>query len=225
MFFRKKQPTMPLDQSIITSEHSLAALTGVKDIPLKNVNISSGVTDSLLNSIFIMDLSAYEAFFKAFVQGYYAFDISKKDKEIADKVYSHAIVKNRSDVPLALDTLVKAQQLDGEVGAVVQYAIIYAIAMYISWEHRLPGIEHTVEYAINLPNTRQPNKTSEQHQEDFGVNNLRASVIAWSLCAVNSKDAANEVIGKMDYLLNTCEYNKVETEQELEFRVLEEGKL
>ncbi len=213
MFFKKKS-------SKITSDHCLSALAGAKDIPLNNVKVCSGVTETILNSIFCDDISSYETFYKAFVMGYYSGDLSTGNKETIDTIFSHAFGKNN----IALTTLVKAQKLDGEIGAVVQNAIIYAIAMYISWEHRKPEIQNIIEFATKLPDTRQPNKTLEQHNKDMAENNPRAAVIAWSLSAVKSKKLANTVTAKMDYLLFTCEYDKEETEEELVNRIFDEQK-
>ena len=216
MLFKKKV-------SKITSDQSLSALTGAKSIPLKNVKVSSGVTGSLLKSIFMYDLPNYEVFFKGFVMGYYGGNLfDNNNNEVIDIIYGHAICKDKSGEPEATDTLVNAQRLDGEIGAVVQNAIIYAIAMYISWEHQYEGTQEDVEYATELPNTRQPNKTPEQHRDDMTKNNPRAGVVAWALCAVTSKELANTVVGRMDYLLSTCEYDKEESEEELTLRILDE---
>ena len=217
MFFRKKPK--------ITSDESLSALSGAQGIPLNNVKVSSGVTETILNSIFIDDLSTYETLFKGFVMGYYADSISAVDKETLNTIYSHAICKNNKGTPVSLITIIKAQQLDGEIGAVVQNAIIYAIAMYISWEHKNPEIQDDVEFATRLPHTNQPNKTPQQHIKDMTTNNPRAGVIAWSLSAQNSKELANTVVARMDYLLFTCEHDKNETEDELVHRIFDEMKL
>ncbi len=215
MFFRKKS-------SKITSDHSFSAFMGAQAIPLNNVKVCSGVTNSILDSIFLHDISAYEVFFKGFVMGYYAENLFNKDNEAVDIIYGHAIGEDNNKKPRSLDTLVKAQRLDGEIGAVVQNAIIYAIAMYISWEHQYPGTQADVEYATELPNTRQPDKSPEQHVKDMTLNNPRAGVIAWSLCATKSKKLASVVVGRMDYLLATCEYDKEESEEELTMRILNE---
>ena len=157
--------------------------------------------------------------------GYYAEHLFTKDAETINAIYSHAIGKNNKGVPVALITIVKAQQLDGEIGAVVQNAIIYAIAMYVSWKNQHPEVQANVEFATKLPNTRQPDKTPEQHIKDMTTNNPRAGVIAWSLCAVNSKELANTVVARMDYLLFTCDYDKEETEEELVNRIFDETML
>lgn len=217
MFFRKK--------SKISSDQSLSALSGAKGIPLNNVKVSSGVTDTILSSILANDISSYEAYFKGFVMGYYAENLPVVDEKTLTAIYDHAIGKNGKGIPIALITLIKAQQLDGEIGAIVQNAIVYAIAMCISSERSHPEVRDNVDFATRLPNTNQPNKTPEQHVKDMTTNNPRAGVIAWSLSATSSKDLANSVVARMDYLLFTCEYDKQETEEQLVNRIFNETKL
>lgn len=221
MLFKKKS-------SRITSEDRLSALSIASGIPLNNVKVGSGVTEFILNSIFVNDLPSYETFYKIFVLGYYGerlFSDDQDTKDTVDTIYSYAIGRNEKSDPIALATLVKAQLLDGEIGAVVQNAIIYAIAMYISWDHQHPEVRPSVDFATRLPNTRQPDKTLEQHIKDMTTNNPRAEIIAWSLCATTSKKLADVVVARMDYLLSTCECDKVESEKELGLRIIDEGML
>lgn len=210
------------NKSKITPEHGLSALTGAQGTPLKNVKIGSGVTNIILDSIFDYDLSSYEAFFRGFVFGYYGEALFDRDKEVIDKIYGYAICRDKNNEPSSLDTIVKAQLLDGEIGAVVQNAIIYAIAMYISWEHQHPDVVDDVKYTTKLPNARQPDKTPEQLCDEMMTNNPRASVIAWALCAPLSKELASIVVGKMYYLLYTCEHDEEESEYDLSIRILDE---
>ena len=194
----------------------------IPDVPLNNIKICSGVAAAILSGQFDDDISWYRTHFNAFLVAYYKKDLLSLDKDILRKIDKCAVnTNNKNNSPNSIATLVHAEELKGELGAVVQNAIIYAIAMSIAGEAKTKAMKDTIAGTSMLRGAGDT-KTHEQYRADMLSEHPRASAIAETLANLESKKVAHNVVAMMGYLIDKGDTGTNETEKQKVERIFDE---
>lgn len=159
----------------------------IPDEPLNNIKICSGVAAAILSGQFDDDISWYKTHFNAFLVAYYKKDLLSLDKEILRKIDEYAVnTNNEKHSPNSIATLVRAEELKGELGAIVQNAIIYAIAMSIASEAKTQEMKDTIA-GTSMMRGASNTQTPEEYRAFMLSAHPRASAIAETLAHLESK--------------------------------------
>lgn len=205
------------------------------DTPLNNLRICSGVAERILGDQFEDDISWYRTQFNAFLTAHFMDDMKAAkngDKDSYDKLINkvrecdkYAVNTNNKDsIPNSIATLVHADELEGEIGAIIQNAIIYSLAICIATDAKTRFMKDSIA-GTSLLRGASNTKTPEAYRADMLSEHPRASVIAETLANLESKKAAQSVVTMMGYLIDKGDSGKDETEHEKIERIFDEQKI
>lgn len=207
----------------------------IPDTPLNNIKICSGVAERILGDQFEDDVTWYRTQFNAFLTAYFMDDMKAAkngDKNAYDKLISKVRecdkyvvnTNNKDSAPNSIATLVHADELEGEIGAIIQNAIIYSLAMCIVTDAKTPFMEDSIAGTSSLRGASNT-KTPEEYRADMLSEHPRTSAIAETLGNLESKKAAYSVVTMMGYLIDKGDNGTDENEQQKVARIFDEQKI
>lgn len=183
----------------------------VPDEPLNNLHIYSKVAEYILGSLLDDDPAWYRTHFSAFLLTHLKdTDGDTKDPETkieqltnTIKEYENYAINTEATggTPSAIFTLIRAEELDGRVGAAVQNAIIYALAACIASDAKSSAVKDAIATASSLPEANRDKKSPDMHRTDMIAHHPRAAAIAEKLGHLESQKVARDVVIMMDYLI------------------------
>ena len=193
----------------------------IPDTPLSNIKTCSGVSEWILRSQLADDPTHYRFYFNHFVFAHYGKDISSLGKgslAVIDKL-RESIVDGDTYTVLA-----EVDELNDEIGAVVQNAIIFSLAIGIVTSAKTPFMKQAISNAGSLQGAGDT-MTSEQYRIDMLAEHPRASAIAEASAHLESKKVAFQIVGMMGYLVDKGSAGGAsETKQQRIDRMFEEQK-
>lgn len=195
----------------------------------------SGVADSILSGQFEEDLSWYETQFNAFLIAHLKESVLNRvgageqaSKLLTDALHMYgqfAVVRGSStnkDWPNSFATLMKAEELDGEVGIEVKNAIIYAVAMITVSDTKTQTMKDLIagnSFMAGAKNT----KTPEEYRDWMLEKHPRAAAVAETIANLESKKAAHNVVAMMGHFIDKGGAGGAnETKHQRGLRILEE---
>lgn len=207
----------------------------IPDISLNSLKLCSGVAEMILSGQFDDDISWYMTHFNAFLTAHLMNDIKDKvtrdgydgfdaTSEVINKYSKYAVArgtKNNPEGANSFATLMHAEELNGETGAIVQNAIIYSLAMSIATEAKTPQMKEVIQ-GISMIRGASNTKTPEEYRADTLSQQPRASAIAETLAHLESKKVAHNVVAMMGYLIDKGDIGASETERQKVERIFDE---